>query len=415
MASTPKPLRTARSFPRPEPPSTSPDHARPKRASTLQNGTSPTAPSKTQPKPRDADAAPDTFVSRISEEGTEPPRASVDLDDIPIEVISVADRFIEQLSAKVHPTPPNIENLSRMFQEFYATTAHHIQTHIDSLATRQKREAPVGPGSTRAMLRAKAASIGNKDKAKPAPVRRDSEMLTVDEYADRRKARKLLEQKRLLMEEAVERRLCEGVYDKIYRHRTTQDEAQDDKLRSKTAALSVVGIGPTDLGVDLGGDSDPEAAAKKQQDVKESLEEARKELVLMNESRYPLGKLNHLKLAHKAIIDTLSRFHPSSSADELMPMLIYTLITLPPQNLNVISDVNFIHRFRWEPKLSGELAYCLTTLEATISFLDTVDLSTLRADEAPAGPLKPAPGVPKAETFPPARSEERRVGKECPV
>ncbi|KAK1827816.1 hypothetical protein QBC39DRAFT_166445 [Podospora conica] len=403
MASTPKPLRTARSFPRPEPPSTSPDHARPKRASTLQNGSSPTA-SKTQPKPQDADDAPDTFVSRISEEATEPPRASVDLDDIPIEVISVADRFIEQLSAKVHPTPPNIDNLARMFQEFYATSAHHIQTHIDSLATRQKRDAPVGPGSTRAMLRAKAASIGNKDKAKPGPVRRDSEMLTVDEYADRRKARKLLEQKRLLMEEAVERRLCEGVYDKIYRHRTTQDEAQDDKLRSKTAALSVVGIGPADLGVDLGGDPDPEAVAKRQQEVKESLEEARKELVLMNESRYPLGKLNHLKLAHKAIIDTLSRFHPSSSADELMPMLIYTLITLPPQNLNVISDVNFIHRFRWEPKLSGELAYCLTTLEATIGFLDTVDLSTLRADEAPAGPLKSATGAPKAETFPPAYS-----------
>lgn len=404
MASTPKPLRTARSFPRPEPPSASPDHARPKRASTLQNGTSPTSASKTQPKPQDAHDAPDTFVSRISEEGTEPPRASVDLDDIPIEVISVADRFIEQLTAKVHPTPPNIDNLARMFQEFYATSAHHIQTHIDSLATRQKREAPGGPGSTRAMLRAKAASIGNKDKAKPAPVRRDSEMLTVDEYADRRKARKLLEQKRLLMEEAVERRLCEGIYDRIYRHRTTQDEAQDDKLRSKTAALSVVGIGPTDLGVDLGGDPDPEAAAKKQQDVKESLEEARKELVLMNESRYPLGKLNHLKLAHKAIIDTLSRFHPSSSADELMPMLIYTLITLPPQNLNVISDVNFIHRFRWEPKLSGELAYCLTTLEAAISFLDTVDLSTLRADEAPAGPVKAASGAPKAETFPPAYS-----------
>jgi hypothetical protein len=359
------------------------------------------------------DDAPSTFVSRISEESIEPPRASVDLDDLPIELISLTDRFIDSLSAKVHPTPPNIDNLARMFQEFYATASSHIQTHIDALATRQRREdAP--SLSTRAsaasLLRSKAASLSKeKDKSKAAPLRRDSEqqLLTPEEYADRKKARRALEQKKSLLEEAVERRLCEGIYNKIYRHRSTQDEAQDAKLRSKTAALSVVGIGPADLGVDLGtADNDPEAAAKKQEEVKEWLEPARKELVLMSQSRYPLGKLNHLKTAHKSIIDTLSHFHPSSSADELMPMLIYTLITLPPENLSVISDVNFIQRFRWEPKLFGEAAYCLTNLEATISFLETVDLSTLRADETPTGPLK-GPGsspAPKGDTFPPAFS-----------
>jgi len=409
----PSPLRSTRSFPRPDPSSTSAETTRSKRASTLQNGSNPGqwSASKTQAKQGAGAEDPDTFESRISEEAAEPPRASVDLDDLPIELISFTDRFIDQLSAKVHPTPPNIENTSHMFQEFYATAAAHIQTHIDSLATRQRREASPAPSSSSrqsaaSLLRAKAASLGNKEKAKPGPVRRDSDqqMLTAEEYADRRKARKALEQKRVLMEEAVERRLCEGIYDKIYRHHTTQDEAQDDKLRSKTAALSVVGIGLADLGVDIGGTVDPETAVKKQEEVKNWLEGARRELVLMNESRYPLGKLNHLKAAHKSIIDTLSHFHPSSSADELMPMLIYTLITLPPANLNVISDVNFIQRFRWEPKLVGEAAYCLTTLEATISFLETVDLSTLRADEAPTGPQKNMPGTPRAETFPPAYS-----------
>ncbi|KAK4455881.1 hypothetical protein QBC34DRAFT_388201 [Podospora aff. communis PSN243] len=404
----PSPLRSTRSFPRPEPSAALIDTTRPKRASTLQNGASPSqrSGSKTQVK-EDVDH----FESRISEEAAEPPRQSVDLDELPIELISFTDRFIEQLSAKVHPTPPNIDNLSNMFQEFYATAASHIQTHIDSLATRQRREASPAPSSSSrqsaaSLLRAKAASLGNKEKAKAGPVRRDSDqqMLTAEEYADRRKARKALEQKRVLMEEAVERRLCEGIHNKIYRHHTTQDEAQDDKLKSKTAALSVVGIGPSDLGIDIGGSDDPESAAKKQEEVKAWLEEARKELILMNESRYPLGKLNHLKAAHKSIIDTLAHFHPSSSADELMPMLIYTLITLPPANLNVISDVNFIQRFRWEPKLVGETAYCLTNLEAAISFLETVDLSTLRADEAPTGPLKSVPGTPRAETFPPAYS-----------
>jgi flagellar motility protein MotE (MotC chaperone) len=77
-------------------------------------------------------------------------------------------------------------------------------------------------------------------------------MLTPQEIAERKRARKALEIKRLALEEAVERRVCEKIYDRIWRHRSTQDEAQDEKLRSKTAALSVVGIGLTDLGIDLG-------------------------------------------------------------------------------------------------------------------------------------------------------------------
>jgi Vacuolar sorting protein 9 (VPS9) domain len=229
-------------------------------------------------------------------------------------------------------------------------------------------------------------------------------MITSEELANRKRARKALEQKRVRLEEAIERRLCEGIYDRIYRHRSTQDEAQDAKLRSKTAALALVGIGPADLGVDLGYGSTqtPEAASDKAEEIRQWLDQARKDLVLMNEKRYPLGKLHHLKAAHKSIVDTLAHFHPSSSADEIMPMLIYTLITQPPENLNVISDMHFIQFFRWEPKLTGEAAYCLTNLEAAISFLETVDLSTLRADEHPSGPPKSVPGTPRTETFPPA-------------
>ncbi|KAH6624392.1 hypothetical protein B0J18DRAFT_409848 [Chaetomium sp. MPI-SDFR-AT-0129] len=405
MASNPNPadrqnpLRPVRSF-RVERPTSPQSTTRPKRASTVENGPSPaTRPSLrtssgTQVVPISGTAEieePNTFVSRISEEGTEPPRASIDLDDLPIELISLTDRFIDSLSAKVHRTPPNIDNLSRMFQDFYATASSHIQTHVDTLATRQRREdgPPLSSRTSAAsLLRSKAASLGARTSR------------------SRKKARRALEQKKSLLEEAVERRLCEGIYSKIYRHRTTQDEAQDAKLRSKTAALAVVGIGLADLGVDLGTGDDAVAMAKKQEEVKEWLEGARQKLVLMSQSRYPLGKLNQLKSVHKSIIDTLSHFHPSSSADELMPMLIYTLITLPPENLSVISDVNFIQRFRWEHKLNGEAAYCLTTLEATISFLETVDLSTLRADETPTGPVKNpfSSPAPKDETFPPAFS-----------
>lgn len=213
-------------------------------------------------------------------------------------------------------------------------------------------------------------------------------MLTTEEIAERKRARKLLEHKRIALEEAVERRVCESIYERIWRHHSTQDEAQDEKLRSKTAALSVVGIGLTDLGIDMGDDASAMSTADKEDEVRAWLEGARQELVLMNGKRYALGKLQHLKAAHKGIVDTLSHFHPSSSADEIMPMLIYTLITSPAEGINVISNLFFIQRFRNESKIDGEAAYCLTNLEAAITFLETVDLASLRADEALSGPAK---------------------------
>ncbi|KAL7909556.1 hypothetical protein GGI35DRAFT_386898 [Trichoderma velutinum] len=380
----------------------------PKRAHTFHS------PSPSE-KHGDAEAnadAPDTFDTAENSDNEELPeitRASIELDDLPIELITLTDSFVESLSAKVHSTPPNIAKLSQLFQEFYTIASSHIGTHISALASRQSREIfqpPPPSSSVASRFRSKAASLGSKDKSKSE---NEQQMITPEELANRKKARKALEAKRSLLEEAVERRLCEGIYDRIYRHRSTQDEAQDAKLRSKTAALSLVGIGPSDLGIDLG-EVEPQtekSTAERTEVIRGQLESARKDLVRMGESRYPLGKLNRLKAAHKSIVDTLAQFHPSASADEIMPMLIYTLITLPPEHLNVISDLNFIQSFRWEPKLTGEEAYCLTNLEAAISFLQTVDLATLREDERPSGPVKTPgqPATPKVETFPPAYSQ----------
>ncbi|KAG5941856.1 hypothetical protein E4U53_007331 [Claviceps sorghi] len=363
--------------------------------------------------------APDAFESgphSDTEGNAEPLPGSVELDELPIELITLTDSlireknsFVESLGAPVHSTPPNIEKLSRMFQDFYALASSHVNTHINILATRQKREASPAPSissisSAASRLRSKATSIGAKER--PQMESQQRQMITAEELAARRRARKALEGKRTRLEEAVERRLCEGIYERIYRHRTTQDEAQDEKLRSKTAALALVGISPADLGVDYGQgvSQDPAATEKVTERMRESLEAARRDVVSMGEVRYPLAKANHLKAAHKSIVDTLADVHPSASADEIMPMLIYTLITVPPDKLHVISDLHFIQYFRWEQKLTGEAAYCLTNLEAAISFLQTVDLSTLRADEHPSGPPKSdgSADTPKTETFPPA-------------
>lgn len=211
-------------------------------------------------------------------------------------------------------------------------------------------------------------------------------MLTAAEVAERRKARRFLSYKRVALEEAVERRACESIYDKIWRHRTTLDEVRDEKLRSKTAALLLVGINLKDLGVDLDISSIDE---QKQKEANDHISVARERLTKMNEEKYPLGKLQHLSYAHKAIVDALTKLLPSSSsADEILPTLIYTLTTCPPEGINVISNLLFIQRFRSSTKVDGETAYCLTNLEASITFLENVDLSELRAEEVQDGQIK---------------------------
>ncbi|KGQ10390.1 Vacuolar protein sorting-associated protein 9b [Beauveria bassiana D1-5] len=332
------------------------------------------------------------------DEAADTARKSVDLDELPIELVSLTDSFIESLSAKVHSTPPNIDKLSQLFQDFYALASSHVQTHISALATRQRRgpspsPSPSSISSAASRLRARTASLKSKD-SKHLKAEAEQQMITPDELADRKRARKALEAKKGRIEEAAERRLCEAIYGRIYRHRSTQDEAQDDKLRSKTAALALVNIGLTDLGIDLGQDDsddtkDGSAPTSRDEEIRASLEPARRELVAMSDSHYPLGKINHLKAVHKSIVDTLSRFQPSA-------------------------DLHFMQRFRWEPKLTGEAAYCLTNFEAAISFLETVDLSTLREDEHPSGPPKAAAAAAAAaagetanrpETFPPAYTQ----------
>lgn len=229
-------------------------------------------------------------------------------------------------------------------------------------------------------------------------------MLSATEIADRKKARRLLELKKVALEEAVEKAVVGRLYARLYRHRSADDEERDQKLRSRIAALSLVGIGLKELLA--GADEIPDEIRKKtvdeQDHIKDLLAGARKNIQDMDDEIYPLGKLQHLSAAHKSIVETLSKLFPSSSsADEILPTLIYALITSPPEHVNVISNLKFIQRFRASGKVDGEAAYCLVNLEAAASFLETVDLPSLRADESPQGPQKNShPSTPRTDSIP---------------
>lgn len=317
-------------------------------------------------------------------------------------------RFLESLSAKVHPTPLGIDALSQLFQDFYERAQTHIATHIATLSSRLSRNRPLASAASarsgRVGTRSGAGTPLRKDAA-PEVAGDDQPLMSASEIMDKRRARKLLELKRVALEEAVERAVCEKLYAKLYRHRSTDDEERDQKLRSRVAALHLVGIGFKELLAGTSEELTPEMkqkVAEEEDQVKEWLEPARASLIQMDDEHCPAGKLKLLTAAHKAIVETLAKLFPSSSsADEVLPTLIYALITTPPSDISVISHLDFIQRFRAASKVDGEAAYCMVNLEAAISFLETVDLSSLRKGERPQGPDKNSrPSTPRAEAAP---------------
>jgi len=174
----------------------------------------------------------------------------------------------------VHPAPFSVTQLAELFQQFYGTAQQAIGKCVS-----QSYQA-----------------LASKKPRSGTPT---TQMLSKAEMVQKKRDRKLLEIRRIALEEAIEKRVTEGVYDKIWRPRSTEDEARDDSLHSKIAALKVVGVNLGHLGVEL----DSEEKAKL---VDNELQEAIKALAAMNEKKYPLGKLLLLKQAHKAIVGMFS-------------------------------------------------------------------------------------------------------------
>lgn len=317
-------------------------------------------------------------------------------DELPIELISLTDRFIESLSSPLFSGPPSIDQIAELFQSFYVTAAERIATHITTLRLKLERDSSSSARAGTRLIGVKKSSDSLGTTGQDA----NQQMLTASEVAEKRRQRRLLDYKKVLLEEAVEKRACESIYDKIWQHKSTLDEIKDEKLRSKTAALALVGISLRDLGISDGKNG------RTAEDIQQALGPARDGLMKMSHEHYPLGKLEHLTAAHKVIVETLADIHgSSSSADEILPTLIYTLITAPVEGIDAISNLNFIQRFRSTDKIDGEAAYCLTNLEAAIGFLEDVDLTTLRADERAEGPERVpsgalTPSVEMLEPFP---------------
>ncbi|KAH7328721.1 hypothetical protein B0I35DRAFT_473398 [Stachybotrys elegans] len=102
---------------------------------------------------------------------------------------------------------------------------------------------------------------------------------------------------------------------------------------------------------------------------------AQQELLKIKSYRAPRDKIICVLNCCKVIFGLLKHNKSDSSADSFMPLLIYVVLQSNPEHL--VSNVQYILRFRNQEKLGGEAGYYLSSLMGAIQFVENLDRTTL--------------------------------------
>ncbi|GJN89339.1 hypothetical protein Rhopal_002319-T1 [Rhodotorula paludigena] len=118
------------------------------------------------------------------------------------------------------------------------------------------------------------------------------------------------------------------------------------------------------------------AELRRREKIQGFLDFAQRELCKMNQYKAPRDKLICVLNCCKVIFGLIRHVGSGEEgADAFIPFLIYVVIKANPQHL--VSNLQYIQRFRNPEKLSGEGGYYLSSLNAAISFIESVDASAL--------------------------------------
>ncbi|CAO1638725.1 unnamed protein product [Sympodiomycopsis kandeliae] len=226
--------------------------------------------------------------------------------------------------------------------------------------------------------------------------------------------------------EVVERLLTQELYDRIFSPLHSSDRVADKNLSTRVAALNLLGLDWSGLGLDLpsaakdikGEESDSKPDAQVAPNVREGLEAiltqctSALQLLQSRECLSPKAKMEVLVAVHRIIVEGLDKLpaikfkadsnqpppgdtsnesqtqegkrssesHNTSSADLILPILIRLIVAANPVAL--ASQLLFIQRYRNEKLLSnGEAAYCLINFQAAVQFIENAKPAELGLDD----------------------------------
>ncbi|KAI0072286.1 hypothetical protein K474DRAFT_1651205 [Panus rudis PR-1116 ss-1] len=102
---------------------------------------------------------------------------------------------------------------------------------------------------------------------------------------------------------------------------------------------------------------------------------AQQELLKINHYKAPRDKLICILNCCKVIFGLIRHLRKEEGADTFLPILIYVVLKANPEHL--LSNVEFINRFRNPAKLQSEAGYYLSSLMGAVSFIETMDHTSL--------------------------------------
>ncbi|KXN84246.1 Vacuolar protein sorting-associated protein 9a [Leucoagaricus sp. SymC.cos] len=102
---------------------------------------------------------------------------------------------------------------------------------------------------------------------------------------------------------------------------------------------------------------------------------AQQELLKINHYKAPRDKLICILNCCKVIFGLLRHLKKDEGADSFVPILIFVVLKANPDHL--LSNVEFINRFRNPAKLQSEAGYYLSSLMGAVSFIETMDHTSL--------------------------------------
>ncbi|KAI8645441.1 hypothetical protein BD408DRAFT_411909 [Parasitella parasitica] len=102
---------------------------------------------------------------------------------------------------------------------------------------------------------------------------------------------------------------------------------------------------------------------------------AESEILKINNYKAPRDKLICILNCCKVIFGLIKHVEGDAGADKFLPILIYVVIRANPPKL--VSNVQYIYRFRNPEQLQAEAGYYLTNLMGAISFIETMEAKSL--------------------------------------
>ncbi|KAJ2454369.1 hypothetical protein EV183_001615 [Coemansia sp. RSA 2336] len=109
------------------------------------------------------------------------------------------------------------------------------------------------------------------------------------------------------------------------------------------------------------------------------LQFAKAELLKMNNFKSPRDKaiciLNCCTVIYALLRNAQTDGSEDIGADRFLPLLIYVVIAANPPRL--VSNIQYINRFRSPERMQGESGYYVTNLQGAIAFIETMDASCL--------------------------------------